>query len=201
LHQNTKRFAGVDMSHGGDAVRIEGTYSKGLRRRVARLRVPFALVALAICQCACTLVFSVDIILEIWSAQGEIFHLGLELTATLGLFIGAFFGVHWVTRVLRKQEDMTRSLTAASGVLSDLMSSYFRQWSLTSAEVDVATFTIKGFSIAETAAMRKSTEGTVKSHLNAIYRKAGVQGRAQLVSVLVEDLLNTPLLGADNTAS
>lgn len=61
----------------------------------------------------------------------------------------------------------------------------------------MATFTIKGFSIAETAAMRKSTEGTVKSHLNAIYRKAGVQGRGQLVSVLVEDLLNTPLLGED----
>ncbi len=185
------------MSHDGDEVRSANAFSKGSRRKAAHLRVPFAFVALAICQCACTLVFTVDIILEIWSTQRNIFHLGMELTATLGLFIGAFFGVHWVSRLLRKQEDMTRSLTAASGVLSDLMASYFRQWSLTSAEIDVATFTIKGFSIAETAAMRKSTEGTVKSHLNAIYRKAGVQGRGQLVSVLVEDLLNTPLLGED----
>jgi DNA-binding NarL/FixJ family response regulator len=34
----------------------------------------------------------------------------------------------------------------------------------------------------------------VKTHLNAIYRKAGVQGRGQLVSVLIEDLLNAPLV-------
>ncbi len=185
------------MSHDDDAGQSKNSLRTGSRRKAAHLRVPFAFVALAVCQCACTLVFTVDIILELWSTQRDIFHLGLELTATLGLFIGAFFGVHWVTRLLRKQQDMARSLTAAGGALSDLMASYFRQWSLTSAEIDVATFTIKGFSIAETAALRKSTEGTVKSHLNAIYRKAGVQGRGQLVSVLVEDLLNTPLLGED----
>jgi DNA-binding CsgD family transcriptional regulator len=58
----------------------------------------------------------------------------------------------------------------------------------------VAAFTIKGFTIAEIAALRGSAEGTVKTHLNAIYRKAGVQGRGQLVSLLIEELLGGPLL-------
>ena len=53
---------------------------------------------------------------------------------------------------------------------------------------------MKGCSIADIAQMRGSAEGTVKTHLNAIYRKAGVQGRGQLVSVLIEDLMNAPLV-------
>ncbi|MBC7740336.1 MAG: helix-turn-helix transcriptional regulator [Candidatus Saccharibacteria bacterium] len=73
----------------------------------------------------------------------------------------------------------------------------FRGWHLTPTEQDVASFTIKGCSIAEIARLRGSAEGTIKTHLNAIYRKSGVTGRAQLVSVLVEDLLQTPLIGSD----
>ena len=49
------------------------------------------------------------------------------------------------------------------------------------------------------AELRGSAEGTIKTHLNAIYRKSGVSGRAQLVSVLVEDLLHAPLLTGGNT--
>ena len=81
--------------------------------------------------------------------------------------------------------------------LSDLMQTYFEAWHLTPTEQDVASFTIKGCSIAEIARLRGSAEGTIKTHLNAIYRKSGVTGRAQLVSVLVEDLLQTPLIGSD----
>ena len=94
---------------------------------------------------------------------------------------------------------MQHSLNVAAGALSDLMTSYFVSWGLTPTEQDVAAFTIKGFSIAEIAELRGSAEGTIKTHLNAIYRKSGVSGRAQLVSVLVEDLLHAPLLTGGNT--
>jgi len=77
-----------------------------------------------------------------------------------------------------------------------VMEGHFRAWWLTPSEQDVATFTIKGCSIAEIAALRGSAEGTVKTHLNAIYRKAGVPGRGQLVSVLIEDLMGGPLVAA-----
>ena len=58
----------------------------------------------------------------------------------------------------------------------------------------MATFAIKGLSNAEIAQMRGSAEGTVKAHLNAIYRKAGVQGRGALLSMLVKDLMQEPLI-------
>ena len=75
-----------------------------------------------------------------------------------------------------------------------MIEGYYRDWGLTASEQDVAGFTIKGYSIAEIAILRGSAPGTVKTHLNAIYRKAGVAGREQLVSLLVEDLLRAPLL-------
>jgi hypothetical protein len=65
---------------------------------------------------------------------------------------------------------------------------------LTPSEQDVATFLIKGCDIAEIARLRGSAEGTVKAHLNAIYRKADVSGRAALVSILIEDLMSQPLI-------
>lgn len=57
---------------------------------------------------------------------------------------------------------------------------------------------IKGYSIAEIAGLRGSAEAAIKAQLNSIYRKSGTQGRAQLVSVLVEDLLRAPLLNEEN---
>jgi len=56
-------------------------------------------------------------------------------------------------------------------------------------EKDVALFAIKGMSTAEIATMRSTSEGTVKAQTNAIYRKAGVTGRSQLLSLFIEDLM------------
>ncbi|MFN3578474.1 MAG: helix-turn-helix transcriptional regulator, partial [Tabrizicola sp.] len=54
---------------------------------------------------------------------------------------------------------------------------------------DVALFAIKGMSTAEIAQLRSTSEGTVKAQTNAIYRKAGVTGRPQLLSLFIEDLM------------
>jgi DNA-binding NarL/FixJ family response regulator len=44
-------------------------------------------------------------------------------------------------------------------------------------------------SIAEIAQIRATREGTIKAQCAAIYRKAGVSGRAQLLSLFIEDLM------------
>ena len=72
----------------------------------------------------------------------------------------------------------------------DVMAERFDDWGLTPAERDVALFAIKGMSIQEIAALRQTSEGTVKAQTNAIYRKAGVSGRPQLLSLFIEDLLD-----------
>lgn len=152
-----------------------------------------ALVGLILFQMACASVFIVDVVYDLLDAE-TFLSLIPELAATLGLIVGIAFEVRYLIHLLRRQETMARGLGVAAGALSDLMEGYFRDWGLTSAEQDVAAFTIKGYSIAEIAELRGSAEATVKTHLNAIYRKAGVPGRGQLVSLLIEDLMRAPLV-------
>lgn len=146
-------------------------------------------------QIACALFFVGDVLVDIEEQETSLWHLAPEIGATLGLVIGIAVETRFLMALLRRQAQMQKSLGVAAGALADLMQSYFRQWALTPSEQDVAAFTIKGYSIAEIAELRGSAEGTVKTHLNAIYRKAGVPGRSQLVSLLIEDLLNAPLIG------
>ena len=77
----------------------------------------------------------------------------------------------------------------ASGAFMDLLAERFEEWGLTPAEKDVALFAIKGLSTAEIGVLRATSEGTVKAQTNAIYRKAGVTGRSQLLSLFIDDLM------------
>ncbi|MEY4696859.1 MAG: hypothetical protein RIT14_1287 [Pseudomonadota bacterium] len=166
-------------------------------RTAARLAggKPLTLVLLILFQSLCTLFFVFDVIEDLKDGATSLWHLAPEAGATLGLIIGIVFESRSLMQLLRRQAHMERSLGVAAGALASLMDDYFQQWGLTPSEQDVAAFTIKGYSIAEIAELRGSAEGTVKTHLNAIYRKSGLQGRGQLVSVLIEDLMNAPLLG------
>ena len=120
-------------------------------------------------------------------------HLGVEVFANAALLLAIIAEGFFLRRLLRQQARNEKALSAARGALDELMRNYFDSWGLTPAEADVAAFTIKGFSIAEIAGLRQAAEGTVKSQLNAIYRKSGLAGRGQLVSVLIEDLLHGPI--------
>ena len=171
-----------------------------MRKRLFLPAGTWPLVAMIVFQTLCTLVFLNDVVMD-QGAEPVTVLLSManlsEIAAMIGLGLGLLFEGFVLVRLLRRQARMQQSLTAAATALSDLMQTYFEAWHLTPTEQDVASFTIKGCSIAEIARLRGSAEGTIKTHLNAIYRKSGVTGRAQLVSVLVEDLLQTPLIGSD----
>jgi DNA-binding CsgD family transcriptional regulator len=124
-------------------------------------------------------------------------HLGVEALATLSLIVCIVLEIGLLAHLLRREAHMIRSLGVAARALHDLIDEHFAAWRLTPAEQDVATFLIKGADIPEIARLRGSAEGTVKAHLNAIYRKAGVSGRPALVSLLIEDLMTEPLLSRD----
>jgi DNA-binding NarL/FixJ family response regulator len=84
----------------------------------------------------------------------------------------------------------------ASSELQSVIESHFEQWKLTASERDVAALMVKGLSIAEIAKVRGSAEGTVKAHLNAIYRKAEARNRAEVLSNIMDALIDKPLLSA-----
>ena len=158
---------------------------------------PGPVMALLAFQIACTLVLLADVGAEFRAAGVNMLadlHLMPELVAVLGLAASTVFVGLVLRRMLARQARLEKGLSVASGALAGLIESYFVNWGLTGAEQDVATFTIKGYSIAEIATLRGSAEGTIKTHLNAIYRKADVTGRAQLTSLLVEDLMRAPLM-------
>lgn len=173
---------------------------------VPRLRFSQELVLalLMLSQGVCAFFFVFDILDDIasqWGMGWPGWHLTIELFANLGLVSAVVVEGIFLARLLRRHADAERALSVAAGTLNDLMQDHFRNWGLTRSEADVAAFTIKGFSIAEIAKMRQSAEGTVKSQLNAIYRKSGLAGRAQLVSILIEDLLNSPLPDPETEAA
>ena len=53
----------------------------------------------------------------------------------------------------------------------------------------MALFAIKGMNTAEIADLRQTSQGTVKAQSAAIYRKAGVANRAQLLSLFIDHLM------------
>lgn len=155
-----------------------------------------AVAALMLVQAACATFFLLDILGDFLDASDGVWarpHLVMELAANLSLIAAVAFEAAYLRRLLRRQARTDRALSAASGALHDVMDAYFDDWGLTPSEADVARFTIKGCTIAEVAGLRGSAEGTVKTHLNAIYRKAGVPGRTQLVNLLIEELLGGPV--------
>jgi DNA-binding CsgD family transcriptional regulator len=113
----------------------------------------------------------------------------LEIGASLGLILGVVLGALMLASTVRSRNLAEERLRRASGVFMDLLEERFGEWGLTPAERDVALFAIKGMSTAEIAVLRSTSEGTVKAQTNAIYRKAGVSGRSQLLSLFIDDLM------------
>ena len=117
----------------------------------------------------------------------------IEIAASLGLILGVGVSGYMLRAALRRSEHVESQLRAASGAFIELLEDKFDAWRLTPAERDVALFALKGFSTQDIAALRETSEGTVKAQTNAIYRKAGVSGRPQLLSVFIDDLMQGPL--------
>lgn len=120
-----------------------------------------------------------------WAAY-ELIEIGVAVALVIGVVLSAML----LLRSLRARKQAEDSLRELSGAFMDLLKQRFEDWALIPAERDVALFSIKGVSMADIAALRGTSEGTVKAQCNAIYRKAGVSGRAQLLSLFIEDLLS-----------
>ncbi|SLN16493.1 helix-turn-helix transcriptional regulator [Roseisalinus antarcticus] len=153
---------------------------------------PVIVVLLIAVQAICAAFFLVDVVRDAFpDAPGAPmdWHLGIEAVAVASLILAVGFEVRYLLVLLRHKAHLERQVSLAASAFNDVMVEHFRRWGLTPSEQDVANFLVKGCSIAEIAALRGSAEGTVKSHLNGIYRKAGVGNRGELLSLLIEDMM------------
>lgn len=126
-------------------------------------------------------------------------HEYLEFAVVVALALGIGLTVREIRKVLLRHKSMEKTLKAASGAFYQLIEDRFDAWSLTPSERDVALLAIKGLSIAEIARARHTKEGTIKAQCNATYRKAGVTGRTQLLSLFIDELMGDGL-GVPETA-
>ena len=124
----------------------------------------------------------------------------IEIGAAIGLILGFVLGGIALRRSFLDRFVAEERLRRASSAFNDMLEERFDDWALTPAERDVALFAIKGMSTAEIAILRATSEGTVKAQTNAIYRKAGVTGRPQLLSLFIEDLMRDDLALRQQTA-
>lgn len=153
---------------------------------------PYALIALVVIQVLCAGFFAADILAdfsETAEATTTRWHLYIETVATLSLIAAIIFEMRFIMVLLRRKAHLERSVSVAASAIHDVIEAHFDQWALTPSERDVATFMVKGLSIAEIANLRGNAEGTIKSHLNAIYRKSGSHNRAELLSQIIDSLM------------
>lgn len=94
------------------------------------------------------------------------------------------------TQRWRAQADHWRSeAREALDGLATALDRQFARWELTDAERDVAMLLLKGLALKDAAEVRGTSERTVRQQALAVYRKAGVAGRAELSAFFLEDLL------------
>ncbi len=153
----------------------------------------YFLWAIFVIQATAALFFTSDTISSIFGLRSRPINWQLrevlEVGAAVGLILGTLLGVIAMTKTHKRSDRIEAQLKAASGAFADLLNERFKGWGLTPAERDVAWFAVKGMTTAEIAALRNTSEGTVKAQSNAIYRKAGVSGRYQLLSQFVDELM------------
>jgi DNA-binding CsgD family transcriptional regulator len=148
------------------------------------------------------ILIAIDILSDSREGAGW-FHLALELVVLTLSALGAILG--W-RRWLQAREELRRlgadltevrasaerwrleNQTLLRG-LGEAIRTQFEAWGLTAAETGIGMLLLKGLSLKEIAALRETSERTVREQARSVYRKAGLAGRAELSAFFLEDLL------------
>lgn len=133
----------------------------------------------------------------------------LALRYQLALLVGAgglvvIGSLLWRTRGSKRVERELRAALAAlpslepatantsvQAALVNEINREFESWKLSAAERDVAWFMLKGLPMKEIARLRGTSERTVRQQAQAIYGKAGVEGRSDLAGHVLHQCMST----------
>lgn len=146
------------------------------------------LAALIIILALCAIFFVIDVAEDLRDNESG-WHMALELLATGTLLFSVGLMMIELRDLLRRMQSLDRGIRAARGDMAGLIDSFFTRWNLSPAEREVALLILKGFDNEAIAGLRGVAIGTVRSQTARIYAKAGIDGRAQLFSVFMEELL------------
>jgi DNA-binding NarL/FixJ family response regulator len=156
------------------------------------------LAALILVQAGCALYFIGDVI-EDFRKDELVYdpHLILESVAAVALTAGVAFLMIELRSLLSQMSHMQTGLDIARGNLAEVIEAFFDDWKLTGAERDVAIMILKGLDNDTIARLRKTASGTVRAQATSVYSKSATSGRAQFISLFMEELMAGEI-GRDN---
>jgi len=125
----------------------------------------------------------------------------IQMLASIGLVLGFVTTTLFLKSSMRRLRTMRRQIDVATGNFESHIDEVFASWDLSPSEEAVAVYAMKGFSNAEIADLRGTTASTVKSQMNAIFRKSGLTNRQQLISFLVEEMMSGVAHNSARTAA
>ncbi len=117
------------------------------------------------------------------------FHEIVQIITIFALLLGAVLGIVAFRNLARQRREMARQLLVARNAFHELIQQSFKEWGLTRSEREVGLFVLKGLSNAEIAEVRGKSIGTIKAQVNAVFRKAGANGRTQFISLFMDELI------------
>ena len=100
-----------------------------------------------------------------------------KMTLIKDLEIARKEGQHWRSKVQSKLNGIKVEMEAQ-----------FRHWGMTAAERDVGLLILKGLNHKEIAALRGTSEATVRQQAQSIYQKAELPGKTAFSAYFLEDL-------------
>lgn len=162
------------------------------------------LAGLILVQAICAVFFIGDVIRDFGeSGHLDDLHMILESLAAAALIAGVVALSFELRALMARMSGMQAGLDIARGQLAEVIEGLFDDWRLTAAERDVALMILKGLDNEAIARIRATAPGTVRAQATRIYAKSGTEGRAQFVSLFIEELLAgdmTPAAGSESGA-
>ena len=149
------------------------------------------LATIILLQAMCALFFIGDVIVDL-TEGGHLddLHLILEAIAALSMMAGVIYLMRELRDLLSRMAEMDIGIKAARGEMVSLIETFFDQWQLTPSEREVALLILKGIDNNSIGKIRGTAQGTIRAQCTQIYAKADVDGRTQLLSVFMEELLH-----------
>lgn len=119
----------------------------------------------------------------------------MQLAGWVALIASLVLNWHMLKLILAQGSELQGRVETSALGFEALIDAEFAAWDLSPSEREVALLVIKGFSNPEIAGLMGKSEGTVKTQSNAIFRKAGVNSRVQLVGLIVDRMVGERMIG------
>ena len=93
-----------------------------------------------------------------------------------------------VSRAVSDGAEWRRQSRRLLDGLSEAIEAQFAEWGFTEAEADIAGLILKGAPLKDIAALRRTSETTIRQQAQGIYRKSGLANRTEFAAYFLEDL-------------